>query len=942
MLRVYQSANAKQAKDYFNMELTQGDYYFDQQQVVGHWGGNAAAMLGLSGEVSQDAFNQLVDNIDPRTGERLTSHNKGNRRPGYDLTFNAPKSLSVLYEYSQDERLLTAFRNAVHDTMGEIEQAMHVRVRKDGLDEDRQTGNLVYGSFEHYTARPVEDAAPDPHLHMHCFVMNASYDEVEAKWKAGQFGEIKRDAPYYEALFHSHLSGALAKLGLDIEKDGKFWTIDGIDKETLDKFSNRTAQIEAAAREQNIIDAKAKDLLAAKTRGEKVHGLSRKALRDVWWDRLDDKEREALSNLSNFESEDEPSNETKKRDFLAENYVDYAISHNLERQSVTPTTRLKETALREGFGKVGIEDIQAAVTARDDLITVNQKGREFATTKTVLKEEQDIINFTEQGYSTQDKLNADYHIPIVKDYRENKEFELSDEQKNTVTDILQSRHRVTAVQGKAGVGKTTMMASLIQGIQNGGGNALVVAPTADAAYDTLRDDGEVYQCTAMQEAQTLARFFKDEKLWDANRGSTLIVDEAGLMGVGDMHSLFAIANQYDNRIVLVGDTGQHNSVMRGDAFRILQEEAGLETLTLENIRRQTGKYKFAVDAISKGDLTGGFDRLDKLEAITEENDDEARYRTLAEKYADYVDRQETTLTVAPTHAEGKRVTEEIRRSLKVRGHVKDNDHQVTRYKNQQFTEAELGSRHSYKVGQMIRYQQNAKGNIKRGSQSTVSKVDKNNVWVKDENGEEKVLDRSQAKHFNVYERQQLDLAAGDKIRITEGGKSKNGKRLINGSIYQVKNIQKNGDIELDNGMVLDTEQGNIAHGYVTTSHASQGKTVKHVLIAQSTAYGGAASAEQFYVSVSRGKKSVEIFTDDKAELREQIQRSHQRQSAIGLLKNQPDTDKANKEHSEFIASRTAMVKQGLLQPDFMPVPPPSNDRWQDRVRQNQGRGLARE
>ena len=143
-------------------------------------------------------------------------------------------------------------------------------------------------------------------------------------------------------------------------------------------------------------------------------------------------------------------------------------------------------------------------------------------------------------------------------------------------------------------------------------------------------------------------------------------------------------------------------------------------------------------------------------------------------------------------------------------------------------------------------------------------------------------------------------------------------------------------------MVLDTEQGNIAHGYVTTSHASQGKTVKHVLIAQSTAYGGAASAEQFYVSVSRGKKSVEIFTDDKAELREQIQRSHQRQSAISLLKNQPDTAKANKEHSEFIASRTAMVKQGLLQPDFMPVPPPSNDRWQDRVRQNQGRGLARE
>ena len=143
-------------------------------------------------------------------------------------------------------------------------------------------------------------------------------------------------------------------------------------------------------------------------------------------------------------------------------------------------------------------------------------------------------------------------------------------------------------------------------------------------------------------------------------------------------------------------------------------------------------------------------------------------------------------------------------------------------------------------------------------------------------------------------------------------------------------------------MILDAEQGNFAHGYVTTSHASQGKTVKHVLIAQSTDYGGAASAEQFYVSVSRGKKSVEIFTDNKAELRDQIQRSHQRLSAFGLLKNQPDTDKANKEHADFMASRIAMVQQGYLQPNFMPPPPPTNDTWQERVKQQSDRGMSRE
>ena len=941
MFRVYGSASSKQAKDYFSSELSQGDYYFGAQEVVGQWGGKAADMLGLSGAVTQDAFNQLVDNINPQTEERLTPHNKGNRRPGYDLTFNAPKALSVLYEYSKDERLLEAFRDAVHDTMQSVEEGMHVRVRKDGKDEDRQTGNLVYGSFEHYTARPVEELAPDPQLHMHCFVMNASYDEVEQQWKAGQFGEVKRDAPYYEALFHSHLSDSLSKLGLDIEKDGKFWTIDGIDRETIEKFSNRTLQIEEYAREQNIISAKAKDIIAAKTRGAKVGEISREALRDVWWDRLDENERETLDKLSSFDPDNGSNNGAITRLSLAEKYLDYSLNHQLERQSVIPLTRLKETALRQGFGQITSDDLEAAIEARADLIQVQKNGRTFATTKQILKEERFIIDFTIGGYGQERKLNAYYEIGKVKDYEKNTEFDLSEEQKNAVHHLLESRHRVQAVQGKAGVGKTTMMASLIDGIEAGGNSAAILAPTADAAYDTLRADGVKYRNETMQNSQTLAMFFKDKKLMEENRGKTLIVDEAGLMSVGDMDSLFTVASAFDNRIILVGDTAQHNSVTRGDAFRILQQEADLETLALENIRRQGGQYKIAVSDLSKGDIIKGFDRLDKLEAITEESDDEARYRKLGDTYANYINKEETTLTVAPTHAEGRRATEAIRKALKEHGHIKEEDRTTTRYRNLQLTEAERGSRHNFKAGQMIRYQQNAKGNIKRGTQLTVSKVDKNNVWVKDRSGEEKVLDKSQAKHFNVYEPQKLALASGDKIRITEGGKSKNGKRLINGSIYQVKNVQNNGDIELGNGMVLDAEQGNVTHGYVTTSYASQGKTVKHVLISQSTENGGASSAEQFYVSVSRGQKSVEIFTDNKEELRDQIQRSHQRLSATELTKNQPSISRARQQEIE----RMIVIQHQEQQRRYakkQAVEPPSNDTWQDRVRKNEGRGISRD
>ena len=928
MLRVYQSTNAAQAKDYFSNELTQGDYYTEGQEIAGSWGGKAAHNFGLSGKVDQEAFNCLVDNIyppdSPQANEQITPHNKSNRRPGYDLTFNAPKALSVLYEYSQDERLLDAFRNAVRDTMQSIEEGMHTRVRKDRKDEDRQTGNLAYAEFVHFTARPVEAMAPDPHLHAHCYVMNLTYDSVDEKYKAGQFGEIKTDAPYYEALFHSHLTKSLSDMGLDIQREGKFWTLDGLEKSTLNKFSNRTEQIEEAAKERGIKSDKGKDALAQNTRSGKVGGLTREDLRDGWWDRLDKDEKAVLDRLSRFESDGDSS----KQKITAEETLEYAIKHQLERQSVTSLPRLKETALRQGFGEISVEELDNVLAKNDDLLIVGKQ----ATTKQVLDQESQLITFTRNGYAMHDKLNPDYEIAPVTDFKTGKQFELGDEQSVLVDNLLNSRDRIMAIQGKAGTGKTTTLASLIDGIEQHGGSAICLAPTADAAYNTLKKDGEAYQSDPMQNAHTLARYFLDEKLWEKSQGSTLFVDEAGLMSVDDMHTLFALADQFDNRVVLIGDTSQHNSVMRGDAFRILQEQAGLEPHNLDSIRRQQGEYRQAVKTISEGNLIKGYDMLDSLGTITEEGDDNARYRNLADRYADVVSKGKSALTVAPTHAEGSLVTEEIRNSLKDQGMIKNKEHVVTRFRNMQLTEAERGDSFNYQEGQMIRFQQNGKGEtgrIDRGAQFTVSKIDKKNVWISDHEGEKLKLDLSQAVKFNIYESQKLNLASGDSIRITEGHKSKDGKRLNNGAIYQVKNISKDGDITLNNGYVLDKDKGNIDYGYVTTSYSSQGKTVDHVFIAQGTDYSGASSAEQFYVSVSRGKKGVEIFTDDKETLRNQIQRSHQRMSATELVGKQQSEKEDLSGTQNLVASLEFYARQ------FMDHIRDSAEDWLSAFRRNQ-------
>src|SRR5437763_14673819 len=130
MLEIRPSKSAAAAKQYFTEGLTRQDYYSAGQTVVGQWHGQGARMLGLAGEVTKDQFGALADNIHPMTGERLTLRHKENRIPGYEITFSAPKSISLIYGLTGDERIKAAIDNAFTETMRDIEADMQTRVRK--------------------------------------------------------------------------------------------------------------------------------------------------------------------------------------------------------------------------------------------------------------------------------------------------------------------------------------------------------------------------------------------------------------------------------------------------------------------------------------------------------------------------------------------------------------------------------------------------------------------------------------------------------------------------------------------------------------------------------------------------------------------------------------------------------------------------------------------
>src|SRR3984893_7498957 len=211
MIRISQQDSAVGAKRYY----ATADYYTEGQELVGSWGGKAASRLGLSGTVDKFSFERLCDNLDPRTGTPLTVRTRSERTIGYDFTFSVPKSVSLLYAMHGDQTILDAFRASVDETMREIEAEMKTRVRRKGQDTDRTTGNMVWAEFIHTTPRPV-DGLPDPQLHAHVFTFNTTWDDMEERWKAGQFRELKRDAPYFQAAFRVRLAGKLQELGFGV------------------------------------------------------------------------------------------------------------------------------------------------------------------------------------------------------------------------------------------------------------------------------------------------------------------------------------------------------------------------------------------------------------------------------------------------------------------------------------------------------------------------------------------------------------------------------------------------------------------------------------------------------------------------------------------------------------------------------------------------------
>ncbi len=853
MFTVVAHKNLGDAESYFDEHLSQNDYYAAGEIRPGQWIGAGAERLGLNGDVTREQFHALCENQNPESGERLTQRQlkEGQRRVFYDFTCSAPKSVSVLAVTLADARLVTAHEEATRIAFRELETFAATRVRKQGGQNDRITGNLVAAAFTHTSSRAL-----DPQLHTHFTVFNATFADNERTWKALQAGGMYDAIRYGTAVYRNELTKRVQQIGYRIQPSKHGFQIQGVSDEVLKRFSKRSQQPDAVVQEleQKLgrkLSNNAISHAVHQSRAEKVKGISTGEVRDRQVAQLQPDELQALQKLmASVQRTDLPHIAG-----LENQTLNYAVAHLFERMSVVPEHELLNVALSQRPGEIDLPTLKAAVKYSADLI----KTERGLSTRQILATELDLIQTVNAACDTVGPLHYD-HKPA--DW-------LSEDQQRALYHILRTSDRITGLRGLAGTGKTTALRELVTACKETRVEPLFCAPTA-AATDVLRKEGF--------EAVTLQSLLLTKPLLSARQ--LVVLDEAGAVGIDDLKRLFDLAREA--RIILSGDTGQHASVARGDALRILERHSNFKSGQLTTIRRQRkAEYRKAVELAAQKRTDEAFAQLERMQALTELPDSNL-HDAAARSYLNALSDGKTALLVAPTWNEIQAVTEKVRAALKTSGRLTGEEKEFQVFDSLSWTEAQKRDTRQYRSGLAIRFHQRKAG-FTKDEIVTVVAVESDSLKVKRTDGTETFVPLGQCSalsaRMDVGEQRKVKIAAGDKLLLQANTAR---KRFINGELVEVRAIQ--GDsVVLADGRVIPEHYRTFTHGYAVTSHAAQGKTVDEVLVVASSRSLPAVSQQQFYVSISRGRERCQVFTDDSELLRSHVTRSSARMAAVEVV-----------------------------------------------------------
>ena len=855
------------------------------------WIGRGTEALGLDGPVDPDRFRAVLEGEVPDgSGRRLGRLDRdGNRihRPGRDLAFSAPKSVSLAALVGGDAHVVAAHDLAVRRALGWFERnAAETRVK------DPETGRLVrvggqktvVAGFRHDTSRNL-----DPQLHTHAVVANM-VQGADGKWRTMSNEKLYTSKMLIGAIYRNELARELSGLGYGIEKthaDGRF-EIAGVPRRVIEAFSTRRTEIEAAMAERGLAHTAADQRLAERaalmTRAAK-RDVDKSALGTVWQRQAADLGFDARALV--FEGVPTTVGRDIGRESAdpAREAVAWAVAHLAEREAVFARTDLLAAAIARQPGAVAIGEAERGVALMEREGALHAANLpvpgESLTTDKALADEKETVALMERGRSASRPVMRSWMAgPLLHRGR------LNTGQREAVKTILSSRDRVVGVQGYAGTGKTTMLGRARALAGKSGYRTIGLAPSASATRTLMTEAGI--------ESETLQRFLarydgvakgrlsrKGEcGLRAAFSKTVLVVDEGSLASTVQARDLLRIANGLRiPRVVLVGDEKQLDAVDAGKPFAQLQR-AGMTTAVMDEILRQKDpELREAVEASLGGDISRAFEKLGgRVAEVNPRNlagAAAARWLRLSER------ERENTGLMAPSHELRRAINGHIRERLARDGILGGPAFEGQRLVSHGYTNAEKTVAANYAPGDVVAFHRDYRSlGVAKGDERRIARVDHGvgTVFLEGPKGEEVPwrprMAGTRRGAVEVYRAEGIELRAGDRIRWT---RNDNALGLVNSGVAEIASVRAGRvSFRLEDGRRLeigkhDPRLRHLDHAWAATVHGFQGRTVDNVIAVMEAGHPHLTTRKTFYVEISRARHGAELVTDDATALRERLE-----------------------------------------------------------------------
>ena len=676
-------------EDYY-LDLAE-DYYFGGTEPAGQWIGGGCKYLGLSGKVNRDAFKRVFRGYHPHDGggpeapdqwiPLVQSAGKPNHQPGWDLTFSAPKSFSVMWSQAPEE-----IRKEFEDLHFEaVKSAVDFVELNFAFSRTGKAGHgglvpvkLVVSAFEHGTSRAVQ-----PQVHFHALAHNIGVDDRDPTHP--KFRTIVSKLLYQ----HKMVSGAFyraklahlmhAKYGFKAERKRNEFDFIGVPEDLLDAHSTRSKEIAADLDKRGASGAKAAEQSALLTRRKKGKKQFPREMLFPEWQKTNAMYGFDARSLNSLIRPPKANYDYAR--FLPKilKQASKDISRNRNHFTIYEFLREALYAAPE-FGvspDLLLDAVEKYLHDSPDIIPIPFQNR--YTTKAILKQEMALLNAVKKlkarkGTHVTDKILSSV---LARHSR------LNEQQRAAVKHLTQGDAAIRIVQGYAGVGKTTMLRAAVEAWKQQGYSVVGACFTGAAAEQlqaeigipcdtitmTLADLNSEWSDYAMRYLKHTARqlmraarkkstyLFGKPKRPKINRKSIVLLDEAGMINTRHMRMLTEWAETHNATIALVGDPAQLAAIEGGSPLQSLSNRVGYAEVT--EIQRQKDEWaRTAAHCMATGKIAQAMSLYAERNLVTVRPDMEQAMMELIEQWTHYAyDRPERAAILALTNKQVQQANE---------------------------------------------------------------------------------------------------------------------------------------------------------------------------------------------------------------------------------------------------------------------------------------------